>query len=232
MLWLDEYERAARLAPGLLALLPIPILIAAFGVKHNPTVAAAVSLIVAAGGPLLVAKYVRARGKALETRLFTEWGGAPTTLLLLPSDAGDPVRTRRRANLEAVSGMALPTSWTEETAQICGDAVTVLRQRTYDHGTFPLVFAENKNYGFERNALAVRPEALGLSVAGLLIAGAGWAASASHHIHANVSAVAVGSIVILALLVFWLTWPTTKRVRAASDLYAAQLLDAAATLLT
>lgn len=232
MLWLDEYERAARLAPGLLASLPLPILLATFGVKRNPTVAAVLSLVVAAGGPLVLAKYVRARGRALETRLHQEWGGAPTTLLLLPADTADPLRMKRRTSVEAVSRLALPTEHDDEAAQICQTAVATIRQRTYDHGAFPLIFAENKSYGFERNALAVRPEALVLSGIGVVVTAMGWAAAASHHLHVSVSAVAVGCILNLALLVVWVVWPSKVRVRTAGDLYAAQLLDAAAGLTT
>lgn len=232
MLWLDEYERAARLAPGMLASLPLPILIAVFGVKHNPVVAAGISLVVAAGGPLVLAKYVRARGRALEARLKEEWGGPPTTLLLLPAKDNDLVRRQRRASLEAVSGVALPNEHTIEAGQICEAAVTTLRQRTYDRGTYPLVFAENKSYGFERNTLAVRREALGFCAAGLIIAATGLTAAASHHLHVSTTAVGIGCVANLALLAFWIVWPTSERVRDAGDLYAAQLLDAAGTLTT
>lgn len=230
MLWLDEYERAARLAPGLLALLPVPILLAGFGIKHNAVVASVISVIVAAGAPLIVAKYVRDRGRSLQLALYAEWGGAPTTLLLVPQDPDDSVQAIRRAKLESVAGVVLPATHDPASAQLCEAAVSTLRQRTNDHSAFPLVFAENKNYGFERNLLAVRSEALGFSVAGLAVSAAGWAAAGSHHLYANVTAVAVGAIANLALMIFWLTWPTKARVRAAGDLYAAQLLDASSAL--
>jgi hypothetical protein len=40
----------------------------------------------------------------------------------------------------------------------------------------------------------------------------------------------VAGLVLLCLVGFWIAWPTKKRVRQAGDVYAEQLLDAAATL--
>jgi hypothetical protein len=67
----------------------------------------------------------------------------------------------------------------------------MVRQQTYDHGTFPLVFAENKNYGFERNTLEVRREALGFCGAGLIIAATVLPAAASHHLHGSTTAMGI-----------------------------------------
>ena len=235
VLWLDEYERAARLAPGLIALLPLPILVTAFGLKRNPVLAVLVSLVVAVGGPLVLAKYVRARGRSLERKLYQEWGGPPTTLLLSPTgtSAADAVRTQRRANVERVSQQVLPTSPLPNdmaAQQVYKAAVSTLRQKTYDHAAFPLVFEENKSYGFERNALAVRAEGLVMAILGFLVALAGSVLAALGHLDANQPALIVAGLVLLCLVGFWIAWPTKKRVRQAGDVYAEQLLDAAATL--
>ena len=235
VLWLDEYERAARLAPGLIALLPLPILVTAFGLKQNPVVAALVSLVVAVGGPILLAKYVRSRGRGLEEKLYDEWGGPPTTLLLTPAlfGAANAVQAQRRANVERVSGQLLPLTPPPNdttTQQVYKSAVAALRQKTYNHDAFPLVFAENKGYGFERNVLAIRTEGLVISVVGLGIAVVGWQRAASGHLGANSSALLTAAVVLLLLTAFWIAWPKKKRVRAAADLYAEQLLDAAASL--
>lgn len=235
MLWLDEYERAARLAPGLIALLPLPILVTAFGLKRNPVLAVLVSFVVAVGGPLVLAKYVRARGRSREERLYEEWGGSPTTLLLSPTNTGaaDAVQAQRRANVERVSQRILPTTPlpNDITAQQAYKAVvSTLRQKTYDHAAFPLVFAENKSYGFERNVLAVRTEGLIISTIGFLIAVAGWILAALGHLNANPPALFIAALVVLCLVGFWIAWPTKKRVRRAGDLYAEQLLDSAAII--
>jgi hypothetical protein len=235
MLWLDDYERSARLAPGLIALLPLPILVTALGLKHNPVIAILVSLVIAVGGPLILAKYIRSRGRTLEKRLYEEWGGPPTSLLLTPASLGavDALQAQRRANVQRVSQQVLPSTPppNDSTAQqIYKAAVSTLRQKTYDHAAFPLIFAENKSYGFERNTLAIRIEGLAISSVGFVIAATGWGLAATGDFNANSSALLAAALVILLLTIFWIIWPTKKRVRKAGNLYAEQLLDAAANL--
>ena len=235
MLWLDEYERSARLAPGLIALLPIPILVVAFGLKHNPVIAILASLLITIGGPIILAKYVRSRGRAVERRLYAEWGGPPTTLMLSPPNSGaaDAVQAQRRANVQRVSQQILPlTPLPNDNAaqQIYAAATSTLRQKTYDHSIFPLVFSENKSYGFERNTRGVRVEGLVLSGTGFAIAGAGCGLAVVKLFHANQSALLAAAIINLLLIIFWIIWPSKQRVRDAGDRYAEQLLDAASSL--
>jgi hypothetical protein len=108
--------------------------------------------------------------------------------------------------------------------------VATLRQKTYDHAAFPLIFAENKSYGFERNLLGVRPEGIAIASIGFLGAATGWGLRAFDGFNANAPALLGGALVCLLLLIFWFVWPTKQRVRNAGDLYAEQLLDAAANL--
>lgn len=235
MLWLDDYERSARLAPGLIALLPLPILVTAFGLKHNSVIAILVSLLITVGGPLLLAKYVRSRGRTLEKGLFEEWGGPPTSLLLTPSNSGtlDAVQAQRRANVERVSQVILPSTPLpndDAAQQTYAAAVSTLRQKTYDHALFPLVFAENRSYGFERNVLAIRTEGLAVSSIGFVVAAVYWGLAAFSSLNANEVALLVAALVSLLLIIFWIAWPTKKRVREAGNLYAEQVLDAAANL--
>jgi hypothetical protein len=46
-----------------------------------------------------------------------------------------------------------------------------LRSKSTDHTAFPLAFAENKNYGFERNLLGIRLEGLVASSASVQASG-------------------------------------------------------------
>lgn len=235
MLWLDEYERSARLAPGLIALLPLPILVTAFGLRQNPIIAILVSLLVAVGGPLVLAKFVRSRGRALEKNLYQEWGGPPTTLLLTPRNPNDfsAILAQRRSNVEKVTGQTLPTSPSpndEDAQAIYGAAVAVLRQKTYDHKAYPLIFAENKSYGFERNVLGVRMQGICLACAGFIASAIGGGLAASHEFNASSTALISAAIILIPLNIFWIFWPTKTRVYDAANLYAQQLLDAAVTL--
>ena len=51
MMWLDAYERRCRLAPGLLALVPVAVTIVALGIRDAPVVSAAISILSLASGP-------------------------------------------------------------------------------------------------------------------------------------------------------------------------------------
>lgn len=78
----DQYERAARLYPALLALLPILIALAVTSVFGKPLATQLLTLFGACGAAYLLANISRMLGKAKEERLFAKWGGTPTTQLL------------------------------------------------------------------------------------------------------------------------------------------------------
>src|ERR1700733_952850 len=88
MTWLDAYERRCRLAPGLLALIPVTVLITALGVRSAPVVSGALSILSLAGGPVLLASFVRGRGHAAQDRLWRNWGGSATTRALRLREPG------------------------------------------------------------------------------------------------------------------------------------------------
>ncbi|HET9874823.1 MAG TPA: hypothetical protein VFQ37_03560, partial [Mycobacterium sp.] len=70
MLWLDKYERQARLMPGLLALLPVAITITALGLQNASVVSIAASLVSMAGGPILLSDTVRSFGLRAQRQLW------------------------------------------------------------------------------------------------------------------------------------------------------------------
>lgn len=92
----DPYERQARLFPALLALLPLFITV---GSIYGPRLSALTNLItvvIACGGLYLLAQVSRDRGKALEGKLFAEWGGKPSTQLLRHRDRSIETTTKAR----------------------------------------------------------------------------------------------------------------------------------------
>lgn len=235
MLWFDEYERRARVAPGLLAVLPIAIAGTVLGLRENAIVGALIGLVAAAGGPLVLAGYVRQRGLNLQAHLVGSWGGMPTTALLLltiPTD-NEALRGQRRLAVERLAGTALPSADEERTnPQQANErieaAVAVVREKTRVQQRFPLVFAENRNYGFERNLLALRP-------IGVVIASASFVLLALVAVVVQVrdmtapplAAVGFGIAVVVVMGVAWLSYPTEDRVRQAGRRYATALLDGA-----
>src|SRR4051794_16665179 len=173
--WLDDYERSARLLPGLIVLAPVAVSLVGLGISLVSWTASLGGAAHVVAGPVLLARHVGNKGRALQEQLFRSWGGPPTTRLLT-TERDRPVVDQRRRNVERVTGLALPSATPQvgsPEAAICDAAVLDLRSRTRDHARFPLVFSENKSYGFERNLLAVRREGLicaSICVAGLTLA--------------------------------------------------------------
>ncbi len=161
--------------------------------------------------------------------------GSPTTRLLQISQGADPRRLRRRALIERLLSIDLPTREEEVKDPSSADgvygAVTAeLRERTRDKARFPIVYAENRNYGFERNLLAMRPIGLACSAASAaLMVGVALVAIFVHR-DALIVDSAIGAGTASLLLVGWIWYPSRSRVRTAAELYADRLMDAAAVL--
>lgn len=234
LLWMDDYDRTARLVPGLLVVLPIAIVLIGLGVRENPLSATLSVVAVTVGAPLVLAKHVRRRGRKLEKRLIAEWGGLPTTRLLVPEPDGSigALRQQRRRNVERISGIRLPSEGKLSSleSEEFEAAIRTLRAKTADRVAFPQVYAENKSYGFERNLKGVRAEGLvvsAISAAALVtFATLSW----TNYLELDPWPLAISACFSLVILVFWLVWPTSERVQEAGQLYAERVLDAAQML--
>jgi hypothetical protein len=179
---LDPYERKARIFPGLLVVLPLLVpVVAVFGPK-NPLMTAVVGLIGGCGAIYAMGSIARGRGKAVEERLISKWGGMPTTIMLRHRDRTleAPSRNAYRELFRTRLGIELPTAAEESANPEQADdaykgAVRQLREATRGKA-FGLLLKENIAYGFHRNMLGVRPwgwltSSLGV-VIGLVMSGA------------------------------------------------------------
>lgn len=230
---LDHYERRARLLPALLVGLPILGLLVALGVRQYPVLTLLVSLVVAAGGPVVITTLVRELGKDLESKLWAHGGGPPTTRLLR-SDGPEPGRrARRRTLVERLTGESLPTVEDEhDDSEAAHDryqqAVAEARAATGSRDTYPVLQAENVAYGFSRNTLALRPWGVGAAVIALVGSVAATASATVGDVPYGWIELAAAGLLAVGMLAFWTRYPTETRVRAAADRYAARLFDAAA----
>lgn len=169
---LDPYDLTARLLPGLLVLLPAILCIAVlFGAK-SPIAVALGSVLATCGGPYLLSSFVRTWGQRAQDRLFRQWGGQPTTLLLRHCHDHLPPLTKERYRELAASrlGIALPSDGEERHDRAKADltyvaAADALRPLTNDRRAFPLVFKELVAYGFNRNAHGSRWVGLTVAIA-------------------------------------------------------------------
>lgn len=238
MLWLDKYERYARVAPGLFAVLPVVITVTALGYRQAPVVSVAVSLLSLAGGPVLLADTVRQFGQRAQDSLWATWGGAPTTLALrLRENTPNTVqRGMWRSAIEEVSGVTLVSRAVETKNPRKADeaieaAVARLRELTRGEQKFPLLQAENRSYGFQRNFYGIRRLGRLIAFLGMLVIAGFMTWGLLHNRHASVpTADILGLLLNGAIMVAWFALPSAKRVRVAGDKYAHQLLHAAVSL--
>lgn len=228
-MWLDKYERRARLLPALLAVLPLVALAVALGVREWVLGMSIVGLAVAAGGSVVLASLVRDKGKQLEQELWRKWGGPPTTLLL--QDGGEaPIRRQgRRLGVESLTGRPLPTLDEERrdpdaAAQRYEQAAAELRALA---GSRRLAYVENVNYGFSRNSLAIGSWGQMAAALSLLAVVLAVITGRSIEVPYEILELALVGLVSLVMLAFWIWFPTEQRVRAAGFRYAEQLIDVA-----
>lgn len=234
----DPYERQARLFPALLALLPLFITV---GSIYGPRLSAltnVVTVIIACGGLYLLAQVSRDRGKALEARLFAQWGGKPSTQLLRHRDPSIEAATKSRYHvfLSRKLAQALPAPSHEDDNPKSADdvyqsAVRWLLNHTTDHERFQLLFKENISYGFRRNALGLKPLGLFIAIACVVfvlvkygvVTASGWSNLSLSKLPDEAWLSLVVSLVAVAV---WITFFTKQRVRAAAFTYAETLLRA------
>ena len=165
----DPYDRQARLYPALLCLLPLLALIALLYAPNVSALTGVVTLAVSCGGLFLMTNICREMGKRVEERLFSEWGGKPTTQLLRHRDGVFDSVTKRRyhAFLAAKIKTLFPDADQEKLDPVKADEAYQSGARwLLDHTRpeagkqFDLLFRDNITYGFRRNALGIRPLAI------------------------------------------------------------------------
>lgn len=237
----DPYDRQARLYPALLALLP---LLAMATLLYGPEASAltrAATIAVSCGGLYLMTNLCRELGKRLEEKLFTEWGGKPTTQLLRHRDKTIEAVTKRRYHLflAAKINEAFPDKEQEANDPAGADDVyqsgvrwLLNHTRPDDSKKFDLLFKENVAYGFRRNALGTKPVGLIISVGSMLwiLAKDGVLVSPARHL-IDLSAAwqlpepsAVCLVVSTFMIVVWVFFFTKAGVRTAAFTFAEMLL--------
>ena len=165
----DSYSWRARIAPVLVALLPVPL--AVFVCFPGSSVVARVVAILGAPALLLwlLSEIGRDLGKRKEPKLWQSWGGAPTTQRLrfaTPHTNVALVERYHRLLNELNPTLDLPTAEDEASDPQSADqayevATKWLIDKTRNTDMFQLLFKENVSYGFRRKP--VGPQAAGVA---------------------------------------------------------------------
>lgn len=230
---LNSYSLRARLRPVLFALLPVGFGIAAWFPTELQGLGWLVGVASACGVTFFFAETAADVGRRKQNDLWKKWGGAPTTVHLRhrTSPLNEHTLARYHAKLgELRPDLKIPTQEEETIAPADADTVyescvDFLREATRDSSKFPMVLADNVNYGYRRNLWGIRSWGLATSVVGLLAVGGRlvhrWATGASGY--ATPVACGVLCLTFLGLFAFVVREAWVKQ---AGDSYALRLLAA------
>lgn len=164
----DPYSRRARLAPALLAALPLILIVVFLFPDIGWSNSVVFGVLVYGGGAMFLTQLGRDRGKRIEPRLFEDWGGKPSVAMLRHRDNRlDPVtKGRYRDALEQrIDALTFASAEEEAADPDVADAgyesaTAWLLSRTRDRDRYQLLFAENVSYGFRRNLFALKMPAI------------------------------------------------------------------------
>ena len=226
----DPYTWKARIAPVLIALLPVGL--AVYVWFPGPSMAArlAVPAGISALLLLLLSELGRDMGKRAEPKLWEDWGGAPTTQRLRFTAPGVNVMLvgrHHRLLSELIPDHALPTASEEAADPEAADqayevATRWLRDNTRNTSEFELVFKENTSYGFRRNLYGLKPLALPVAVVGAALCVVGGQ-PLTGDIEVDWAMATSGN---LALTILWLAWFRPSWVRIPAEACADRLFEA------
>lgn len=233
----DTYTLQARVLPATLLLLPafleINYIIVAIGFKLviSTTIANLILLVVL----MVFANLVRYFGRKKEKKLFTAWGGAPTTRFLRYSNTefNSYKKEEIRKYLKIMCNhIKMPTRQEEiKDLKSCDNKyeayVANIQALTRDTKKFNLLYCENKNYGMWRNLYGVKLISIILLavLTAVNVALAIWVSSVM-----NIIAAGVLDGVFILLLLVWIFVVNKSKIKDVAECYAQKLFEAVIVL--
>ncbi len=228
----NSYTWQARILPAVAFMLPFFVelnyLLRLLNVGFTwPTV---ISNLVMAMAIVVLSNFCRYKGKKKETDLFVKWGGAPTTRFLRYSN--NEYNTYNKNKVKSywrnmVYDIPIPTSKEEISNPQKADSayesfVDRLRADFRSSKLFPLIHAENKNYGMWRNLYGIKP--ISICICFILII-CNVIMTIYIPTFMNTQTCCVISGILLLVVSFWFFIVTESRVKQAAESYAERLFE-------
>ena len=172
----DAYMLRAQLAPTIIAGAPA---LAAFVLLipwHGVTLSSTIAVVVGLALVCAVMDYAQLCGDRLDARIFAAHGGKTATLRHRDHTVDAKTKAAYHAFFAKVLEVPAPTADDESADPAAADAYyergrAWLRGHTRDTKTFKILFNANVTYGFRRNLLALKGQALVLSGLVALVCG-------------------------------------------------------------
>tara|TARA_B100000780_G_C21067473_1_gene429339 strand:+ start:485 stop:1216 length:732 start_codon:yes stop_codon:yes gene_type:complete len=172
----DHYAIHARFMPVFVVIFPLVPTILAWYPQAKTILGGAMTLLISFGVMSFLSIYVSNLGNDLQDKYFKSWGGAPSTLLLLPGNKVLDRYTKQRyfkwLNSKC-SGLGLPESIdnqsdTEELYEKVRSAGNFMREYTRDRKKYSQVYNDNVAYGFARNITSIKKAGFIISLISLI----------------------------------------------------------------
>lgn len=169
--YFDHYTINARFMPAFFSVLPFVLTMLAWCPSSKSILGGSLTVLISFGVMTFISTFISNLGNKCQKKLFSIWGGAPTTAILRHRDQVLDKYTKQRYHkwLDGkIEGLNLPKVEDEIKDQTDADlkyqsAINFLREFTRDKTKYPAVYRDNVAYGFARNLLSIR-------VMGLLVA--------------------------------------------------------------
>ena len=162
--YFDHYTVNARFMPAFFSVLPFVLTMLAWCPSSKSILGGSLTILISFGVMTFVSTIISNLGNRCQKRLFSIWGGAPTTVVLRHTDQALDKYTKQRYHkwLDGkIDGLNLPKVEGEVKDRTDADlkyqsAINFLREFTRDKTRYPAVYRDNVAYGFARNLLAIR----------------------------------------------------------------------------
>ncbi len=169
--YFDHYTINARFMPAFFAVLPFALTMLAWCPSAKSIMGGSLTILISFGVMTFISTLISNFGNKYQEKLFSIWGGIPTTVILRHEDSLLDKYTKQRYHKwlnDNIAGLDLPGLDDEKKNPADADlryqsATNFLREYTRDKARYPAVYRDNVAYGFSRNLLAIRN--FGLSIA-------------------------------------------------------------------
>jgi hypothetical protein len=174
---IDRYSLNARFYPMVLFYMPVLLLGALFSFQFDKYTHLLTSLGILGALSFFLQQIGRDPGKKKEKALWQSWGGTPSTQLLRWQDSTIDANTKKRyhlklqelCKLDIVPDENFEKEHPQEADAAYQSWVRFLITKTRDATKFSLLFTENISYGFRRNMWGLKPYAIALLIALMVV---------------------------------------------------------------
>lgn len=175
--YFDHYTINARFKPAFFSILPAVITVFAWLPVSKTIIGSTLTILISFGVMTFISSLISNLGNKVQEKLFSQWGGAPTTIIMRHSDDTLDKHTTSRYHQwlnTKINNIEMPNIEDEKTNPDDAEhkyrsATNYLREYSRNKKKYPTVYNDNVSYGFSRNLLAIKKFGLFITLVSVLI---------------------------------------------------------------